>query len=244
MRPSNQTTPSVATHRRHIATFLAPVALLGTLLLTACSSAPKVPDWQLESKGAMDRAVAAYMEGNARIEAAELARARAQLARTGRADLAANAELMYCAARVASLVFEPCVGFEALRTDATPAQRAYADYLNGLLAPAEIVLLPKTQQAPALRAAGDGSALQGIEDPLSLLVAAGVLLETGKANPATIAQAVEVASAQGWRRPLLAWLGVQAHRATLAGQNTEVARVLRRISLVQGDTVAAPQTPP
>lgn len=216
------------------------LTILGTLALTGCSNTPKIPDWHLESKGAMERSVAAYLEGNARIEAAELARARSQLSRTGRADLVAGAELLRCAARVASLVFEPCTNFETLRADATEAQRAYADYLRGQLSPTTIPLLPAAQQAAASRSAGDATGLQGIEDPLSLLVAAGVLLETGKANPATIAQAVDIASGQGWRRPLLAWLGVQLHRATLAGQTAEVERLQRRFQLVQSDGKALP----
>lgn len=209
---------------------------LGLLLLTACSSSPKAPDWQLEAKGAMDRSVAAYLEGNTRIEAAELTRARAQLSSTGRADAMAGAELLHCAARVASLVFEPCTAFESLRMDATEAQRAYADYLRGQVAPAKIALLPASQQTAAGRSADDGKPLQGIDDPLSLLLAAGVLLETGKANPATITQAVDAASSQGWRRPLLAWLGVQAQRATQAGQTAEAERLQRRIKLVQNET--------
>jgi hypothetical protein len=65
-------------------------------------------------------------------------------------------------------------------------------------------------------------------------VASGVLLQTGKASPAVIEQAVNVASSQGWRRPLLAWLGVQVQRAKQAGQTTEAERLLRRVDLVQG----------
>lgn len=213
--------------------------VLGAPLLYGCSSAPPLPDWQLEAKGAMDRSVAAYLEGNTRIERAELARARTQLSRTGRADLVAGAELLHCAAQTASLVFEPCAGFEALRPDATEAQRAYANYLRGQLAPTQIALLPTTQQGAAARSAADPSALQGIEDPMSLLVAAGVLLQTGKANPATVAQAVDTASSQGWRRPLLAWLGVQLQRATQAGQAAEVAHLKRRIGLVQDNALIA-----
>jgi len=215
-------------------------AMLCVLVLAACSSAPKTPDWQLESKGAMDRSIAAYLDGNARIDKVERARARAQLSSTGRADWVAGAELLHCAAQVASLVFEPCAGFEALRSDATEAQRAYADYLNGQLAPSRISLLPASQQAAAARVASDGSPLHGIDDPLSLLVAAGVLLETGKANPTTIAQAVDTASAQGWRRPLLAWLGVQERRAAQAGQTAEAQRLQRRIKLVQNETASSP----
>lgn len=210
---------------------------LGMLLLSACSNAPKIPDWQLEAKGAMDRSVAAYLEGNTRIEAAELTRARTQISSTGRADAMAGAELLQCAARVASLVFEPCAGFEVLRMDATEHQRAYADYLRGQITPDKIAFLPASQQAAAGRGADDGKPLQVIDEPLSLLVAAGVLLETGKANPSTIAQAVDAASSQGWRRPLLAWLGVQAQRATQAGHTAEAERLYRRIKRVQNETV-------
>ena len=199
-------------------------------LLAACSSAPKAPDWQLEAKGSMERSVAAYLEGNVRIDAAELARARSQLSRTGRADLLGTAELLHCATRVASLVFEPCAGFEILRVDATPEQIAYANYLNGRAQPADMALLPAPQRALA----SGGAAAPGAADPLSRLVAAGVLLQTGQVTPAVITQAIDTASSQGWRRPLLAWLGVQAQRAEQGGDTEEAARLKRRIALTQG----------
>lgn len=206
-------------------------SLIGVLLLGACVSGPKPLDWQLEAKGSMERSVAAYMEGNSRIERVEFERARSQLSRTGRVDLLANAELLHCASRVASLVFESCAGFEALRLDAPEPQRAYADYLRGQLPQQSIALLPASQRAVA---AGDAGAVQGIADPLSRLVAAGVLLQTGKASPAVIGQAIDIASSQGWRRPLLAWLSVQAQRAEQAGAVEEAARLRRRIALTQG----------
>ena len=43
---------------------------------------------------------------------------------------------------------------------------------------------------------------------------------------------MDTASAQGWRRPLLAWLGVQAMRATQAGDTAEAQRIQRRINLI------------
>ena len=212
--------------------FAAPLAV--AWLLAACASGPRPPDWQVEARGSMERSVAAYMEGNSRVETAELSRARDQLARTGRADLLATAELLHCATRVASLVFEPCAGFEALRRDATRAQVAYADYLRGQGKPSDIALLPEAQRVAA---AGDANALKGIADPLTQLVAAGVLLQTGKASPAAITQALDTASGQGWRRPVLAWLGVQAQRAEQGGDAEEAARLRRRIELTQGSAV-------
>ena len=220
------------------ASTLLPVLALCTL--QACSNTPAAPDWQMEAKGATDRAVAAYLEGNTSVESAELSRARKALSSTGRADRMANVELRYCAARVASLVFEPCAGFEPLRADADSAQAAYADYLHGQANAAQMALLPAAQRATATRTANDAQALQGMDDPLSILVAAGVLFESGRANPAIIAQAVDTASSQGWRRPLLAWLGVQLQRAKQAGQTVEVARLQRQIDRVQGTTEAKP----
>lgn len=223
-------------------TFTHTATLTSALLLAACAGGPQPPDWQLEAKGSMDRSVAAYMEGNSRVEMAELGRARTQLTRSGRAELLATAELLHCATRVASLVLdEPCTGFEKLREDATDAQRAYADYLKGQVQPQGIALLPEAQRRAA---AGDAGAVAAIADPLSKLVAAGVLLQAGKASPAVITQAIDTASVQGWRRPLLAWLGVQLRRAEQGGDTQEAAKLRRRIELTQGmPAPVKPQTP-
>ena len=211
------------------------VALLA-VGLAACVSGPKQPDWQLEAKGSMDRAVAAYLEGNARVEAAEFARAKSEISSTGRVDLMARAELLRCASHVASLSFEPCAGFEKLRLDAAPAERAYADYLTGRMPAQDAALLPESQRAAAT---GGEVAIKSIVDPLSRLVAAAVALQAGRASPVLVQTAVDAASSQGWRRPLLAWLGVQASLADKAGALEEAARLRRRIALVQNDVKAA-----
>ena len=202
------------------------------MLLSACASGPKPADWQLESKGAMERAIAAYLQGNSRVEAAELARARLELSATGRVDLLARAELLSCASRVASLVFEPCAGFEKLRQDAPPAERAYADYLAGKLQPQDINLLPKSQQLSAQAAISRVQpAIESIADPLAKLVASGTALQAGNASPALVQAAVDAASSQGWRRPLLAWLGVQLKLFEASGSQAEAERIQRRIAL-------------
>ena len=210
---------------------------LAALLLAACANNPPPPDWQKSARVASERAVAAYLVGNARAETVELARARNEVARTGRADLMARVELTHCAAQVASLVFGPCAGFEPLRADAPAAERAYADYLLARAASADIALLPAPHRAVAEGAANDAAnsaALSAVADPLTRLVAAGVLFEASRANPQVITIAIDTASSQGWRRPLLAWLNVQMQRAGQAGASDEVLRLRRRIELVQG----------
>ena len=213
----------------------AATAALSALLLAACASGPPPPDWQANAHGALERAVAAQLRGDTRIEAAEFTLARAELARTGRADLVARAELMRCAARVASLVVEPCAGFDALRADAAAPERAYADYLAARVSTPDVALLPLAQRVAALATADSAAtALAAVADPLSRLVAAGVMFASGRAGPAVMSQAIDTASAQGWRRPLLAWLKVALARASAAGDSAEADRLQRRIGLVEG----------
>lgn len=199
--------------------------------LAACSSNPAPPQWPGEAKGSSERALEAWLSGNSRIEAAEFSRARAELASTGQVGLVARLELLRCATRVASLVVEPCAGFDALAQDAAPAEQAYARYLAGTAQAADAALLPEAHRALVGNAAPD-AALASIQDPLSQLVAAGVLFRSGRATPGVIARAVDTASARGWRRPLLAWLQVQRQRARTAGDTEAAARLQRRIELV------------
>ncbi|WP_366827746.1 hypothetical protein [Acidovorax sp.] len=201
------------------------------VVLAACSSHPPVPDWQMNAQGASQKAIDAYLSGNARVEKLEWDRARAEVARTGRPDLLARLELMRCAAQVASLVTEPCERFEALRTDAAAPEQAYADYLAGRVQAGQVALLPTAQRAVAT--AGNAAALAGIADPLSRLVAAGVLLQAGRASPAVIAMATDTASAQGWRRPLMAWLLLQVQRAEAAGDTAAADALRRRVGVVE-----------
>ena len=207
------------------------VVLFGTL--GACSSAPPPPDWQMGAKGSLERAIEAGLRGDSGIEAVEFARARAGVASTGRVDWVARVELVRCAARVASLDVGPCEGFEVLAADAAIAEQAYARYLAGRSGAADVALLPQVHQPMVVVTGAAGDALLGrIEDPLSRLVAAGVLLQRGEATPGTVQQAVATASSMGWRKPLLAWLGVAKERAQAAGAADEVARLQRRIDLV------------
>lgn len=211
--------------------------VVAAALLVACAGGPPEPGWKPAARDAAERGIDAYLSGDSRVAAAEFARARAEVTRTGRADLVARIELMRCAAQVASLVFEPCAAFDALRVDAGAAERAYADYLDGRIAPGDVAALPAQHRAVA--AAGNdanaaAAALRAIDDPLARLVAAGVLFRRALTNPAALALAVDTASAHGWRRPLVAWLNVQLQRAERAGDAEEAARLRRRIALAGG----------
>jgi hypothetical protein len=205
------------------------VAFLAVSMLAACASKPLPPDWQADAKGALDGSVDDYLKGHTAAADAGFRTARTATTATGRADYVAQVELVRCAARVASLDFDDCPGYASLAQEATPEQRAYADYLYGRWQGLNAAQLPE-QHRPVL-ATGQ---VAGVADPLARLVAAGAAFKAGRITPEGIAQAIDTASNQGWRRPLLAWLGVQAQRAEAAGDAQEVQRIRRRIALASG----------
>lgn len=207
------------------------IVVVATCAITACAGGQKVPDWKVNSIGHVERFTEAYLKGDARVEAREFELARSETARTGRPALVARIELNRCAAHVASLDFDPCAGFEPLRADAAAPELAYAAYLDGQpLSAAQVALLPEQHRGVA---GGNTAALPPEGDPFGRLIAAGVLMRRSQATPDVVAAAVDIASAQGWRRPLLAWLGVQARLADARGDAPEAARIRRRMDLVQ-----------
>ncbi len=212
--------------------------LLVAGLLTACASGPAPPQWRLDARSALDAFESAWLRGQTRVAAQEFARARNELAGTGDTRLVAQAELIRCALQVASLGFDDCPGFRPLAQDAGPAARAYAAYLAADWQGLDVALLPTPHRAVVVQhgaesvQAAQGAALAAIEDPLSRLVAAGALFRAGRIVPAGIDEAVNTASVQGWRRPLLAWLGVKEQRAQAAGDAQAAAAIRRRIELV------------
>lgn len=195
--------------------------------LAGCVSKPVPPAWQANARDALDGFTDAYLKGASAAASAEFARARRESASTGRFDVVAQLELVRCAAQTASLAGEGCPAFAALAADATPAQRAYAAYLAGQWQQVDTAQLPEQH-----RAVLGGGPLTAVADPLALMVAAGAAFQAGRITPDGIGLAIDTASAQGWRRPLLAWLGVQAKRAEAAGDTAALQQIRRRMALV------------
>jgi hypothetical protein len=220
--------------------FPLPAFLLPLLLLAACSSAPPPPDWKINAHNLLEGYGRHYLNGDTRLAERHFERARAEVARTGRLDLAARAELTRCAIRIAALETGPCQGYAALATHASAEDRAYAQFLGGEWSAVDVSLLPPRYQ-PLLKATDEASlarSLDEIADPVSRAIAAGVLFQARRASPEVIAAATRTASDQGWRRALLAWLEVQAKRAEAAGDKASLELIRQRIELVQSSLAA------
>lgn len=200
--------------------------VIAAVLLAACGSKERVPEWQSGAQDSLEAFSDAYLHGNSTVADAEFRRALADVSSTGKLALAARVHLVRCAAQVAVLDFTACEGYAPLAQDAEPAERAYGAYIGGRWQEVDAGQLP-----PQHRPVVAGGRVAAIEDPLARLVAAGAAMRAGRITPEDIASAVDTASEQGWRRPLLAWLGVQLKRAEAAGDEGAAALIRRRIEL-------------
>lgn len=237
------------------ATHVRAITATGILwLLSACASTAPPPDWQANAFAALGSYTSAYLSGNTRVADHEFERAKSEIARTGRTDLMARLELARCATQVASLDVSPCTAYTSFVMDAKPQEQAYAAFISGQWSELDPALLPANYQewvVQALKTSAPGKyaesstatsqavsitptskLLSQIQDPLSRLIAAGSLLQREQLTPGDIALAVDTASNQGWRKPLLAWLGLQQKREQAADHTAVAANLQRRIDLV------------
>lgn len=211
--------------------------LLSALLLGACASPPPAPDWQANAFAALNSSTSAYLDGNTRVADFEFARAKTEVSKTGKVDLMARIELVRCAAQVASLVLQPCAAYQSLAAQAQPTEQAYAAFIAGHWAGLNPALLPPAYQALVAQAQQGQPGvtrlpLAQIQDPMARLLMASLLLQKELLPLEDIGLAVDTASNQGWRRPLLGWLGVQLKSHQTIGNAATAQRIQQRIDLV------------
>lgn len=207
--------------------------------LTACAGGLPPPQWQANTHVALAAHTRAYLMGDDRVAAQELRVARREASRTSAAEPLARVELTACALQVASLaVLDECAAIAPLAPDLDPDLHAYASYLTDRWEWLDARLLPAAQRNVPAAPAGAGAVavIAAIDDPLSRLVAAAGLLRAGRLPPDGIALAIDTASQQGWRRPLLAWLVFERQRLERAGDTGTAAARQRQIDRVLSAT--------
>lgn len=204
------------------------------LLLGACAGGPMPPEWQLQSHASLERFTQQYLEGSSQLAQGSFAEVKAAVASTGRPELAARAELVRCALGTAALDVDACVAYESARADATAEDRVYGDFVTGHARGQDASKLPAQYRgvATAHDEVTRNKAMQKIEDPVSRLVAAGALFRLAQLSPDGLSSAVDTASAKGYRRPLLAYLNMQAKRAESGGDTEALQSIRKRIDLV------------
>lgn len=207
-----------------------------SLLLAACGSGPKTPDWKLDSISLIERYKKAELKGQNKLAESYFEQALAASGSAARIEETARLHLTRCATRQASLTLEPCNGYlEFTKLGATVEDEAYHRFISGQLDKLDTGKLPSQYRdfASNRDPSRNIGILEKISDPLSRLVAISIAIVRKQADAATLKLAVDTASEQGWRKPLLVYLKLQETQADLKGDQAELEKLRARIKLVE-----------
>lgn len=212
-------------------------SIAAAVLLSACASKPPSPRWEREAQSASERATQAYLQGQGSVADVEWRKAFDEVAATGQPATMARMALLQCAVQTAALALDDCPRYARYAAGAAPEEQAYARYLAGTHSAADVVLLPSAQQAVAAQLLDRGQPLNALPQglPLSQLTAAGVALRTGAITRSAVQQAAHVASEQGWRRAVMAWLLLAQRLATAQGDAAGAQAVQLQLQVLEED---------
>lgn len=220
--------------------------LAGLVLLTACgSSGPPVLDWKSDSVDFIERYKKHALLGENTLAERYFQQALRATGGAGRVGETGRLWLVHCATRRASLLDDDCSEYADLAKLETSAEdRAYYQFvtlnwsgLDTAKLPAQYAALVKSEPARI------HAQIAAIEDPLSRLLAASLVTLRGQMDHATLVLAMETASAQGWRQPLLTYLKLLEKSAAERGATSEQQTYATRIRLIE-DALRKPAAKP
>lgn len=208
----------------------------GLLVLSACgSSGPPTPDWKTDSVDFIERYKKHTLLGEHAVAERFFQRALHATGGAGRISETARLWLVRCATRRANLQDDDCSEYTELAKLETSAEdRAYYQFVTLKWSELDTAKLP-AQYAGLVKSdvARLNSQIAAIEDPLSRLLAASLVTQRGLADHATLVVAMETASSQGWRQPLLAYLKLLEKSAAARGASSEQQAYAVRIRLIE-----------
>jgi hypothetical protein len=213
--------------------------LFPILLLAGCGAKP-APVWIAAGHKQLETFKQDFLTGREpAITEIHFRKAVEEIKKGGDADLLGKAWLTRMALQVA-VREEPEEG-EYLKTEAVeavPANRNFYRFLKGDAATVDVSLLPESYR-PFLMAfrSGDAAkaavAIVAIEDPLSRLIAAGLAVRHGLEMEVILRTAVEIASQNGWKRAMLAWLERLKSSYEAAGDAAKASAIRSRIDMMK-----------
>ena len=187
------------------------LSLIICLLFLGCASKP-IPDWLNTSYNQLENYKKSYLSGENKIAAIQFKAAINEIRKSGDLEILSMAYLIRMALQ--ATVLENMDDDEYLKIDALQPSlpnRSFYAFLKGEINQVDDSLLPQHYRGfcKALRQSAGAESLQEIEkmeDPLSQLIALGIIVRLRQANEDVLKKAIDVASAQGWKKPLLVYL--------------------------------------
>jgi hypothetical protein len=182
------------------------------LLICACGVAGQVPVWKEKAYSQLEEYKTSFLTGREASTEPHFEKARREIAAGNDIGLLTIAYLTKYALHAASLEpFDASEFAKLYRLEPHPSDMAYCHFLKGNFSAVDGKTLPTRYAGVLSAASGRDSALAGreiaaMDDPLSRLIACGVWVRYLPADEAIFQIGIATASANGWRRPLWAYL--------------------------------------
>lgn len=214
--------------------------LLFSLLLGGCGSKP-TPVWVITGNQQLESFKQQFLTGGSpSIAERHFQRALEEIKKAGDLDLLGKVWLTRMALEVA--VLKEMNAGEYLKVAAAlpvPANRNFYLFLKGEKDAVDRSLLP-SQYASFVGAFQRGSLVETEraiaamqDDPLSLLIAAGIAVRDTGESETLLKVAVDTASQNGWKRALQAWLERLRSLYDMRGETVKAAAVGQRLDLMK-----------
>ncbi|MDD2276782.1 MAG: hypothetical protein PHW80_08345 [Smithellaceae bacterium] len=213
--------------------------LMAALLICACGGAGQVPVWKEKAYSQLDEYKTSFLTGRELSTEPHFEKARGEIAAGNDIGLLSVAYLTKYALHTASLEpFDASEFAKLYRLEPRPADMAYCHFLKGNFSAVDPKALPAKyagvlKAAVARDAAAAGREIAAIDDPLSRLLACGVWVRYLPADETILQIGIDAASANGWRRPLWAYLEKLQDYYQEKGDPAKANSVAERLKLLK-----------
>jgi len=212
---------------------------LFVMFLSACGSTLSTPAWQNNASAFLEDYKINFLSGKEAAGEPHFFKARREIASGNDLNLLTIAYLTKYALHAASLESFDTADFARLyRLEPNPANMAYCHFLKGNFSAVDAQVFPPLY-AGVLKAALSGNSQSGlreisaITDPLSRLVACGVWVRYLPHDEQILQIAIQTASANGWRRPLWAFLEKLQNYYTSKNEPGKAETIRLRLELLR-----------
>lgn len=210
-----------------------------SFLLVGCGSSKPVPEWKDASLNQLDNYKKSYLSGKERIAEAYFNKAVDEIKSSGDLEILARAYLTKYACQVA--VLEAFDDREFLRIDAVEPilqNKNFYSFLKGAFDNVDENQLPQ-QYVGFFRAFTSGKEdeiaheISKMDNSLSKLIALGLLVQKNKADEMQLTLAIDIASQNGWKKAILAYLTKLQSYYEMNNKPDKAAHVAERIKLIK-----------
>ena len=210
-----------------------------SFLLAGCGSSKPVPEWKDASFNQLDNYKKSYLSGKERIAEAYFNKSVDEIKSSGNLEILARAYLTKYACQVA--VLEAFDDSEYLRIDAVEPilqNKTFYNFLKGAFDRVDENLLPG-QYVGFFRAFKSGkkdeiaSEISKMDNPLSKLIAIGLLVRKNTYDEIELSLAIDIASQNGWKKALLSYLTQLQSFYVMSNKPDKAAHVAETIQLIE-----------